>query len=74
MALTARVQPSSNWALPPTGPQRRDIARLCTQLGIRELLEERPSNRWEARGLQYRLMQARKYRRATHSRKEVTDG
>lgn len=41
--------------LPPTAGQIRDITRKCMILGIREPLEERVSNRMEARDMQYYL-------------------
>lgn len=41
--------------LPPTAGQIRDITRKCMILGIHEPLEERVSNRMEARDTQYYL-------------------
>lgn len=61
------IPPASSWTLPPTGRQCRAIARLCTYLGITEPLEDKPSNRWEARRLMYELNERRK---ATVHKKE----
>ena len=48
---------ASSWLLPPTSRQVAAITRLCMRKGIRESLEEKPSNRWEARQLLYELSQ-----------------
>ena len=50
-----RIEVGSSWNEHPTPAQIRAIARLCRILGIRELLEERPSNRHEARDTIYQL-------------------
>ncbi len=57
--MTEKIPSASSWTLPPTGRQVAAITRLCQQLGIREPLEEKPSNRWEARRLLYELRQKR---------------
>lgn len=48
---------ASSWLLPPTARQTAAITRLCMRKGVREPLEEKPSNRWEARQLLYELSQ-----------------
>ena len=53
--MVDKIHYNSSWTLPPTGKQVRAITRLCMQLGIKEPLEESPSNRWEARRLLYEL-------------------
>lgn len=61
-----KIEQGSSLNERPTPRQVRAIARLCTVLGISEPLEERPSNRWEARDLIYDLLQevkAKKYAR-----------
>ena len=55
-----KIHPSASWQAPPTPKQRRAIARLAQYLGIKEPIEETPSNRWEARRLIYELNQKRK--------------
>jgi len=50
-----KIPPSSSMNLPPTPRQIRAIAKLCQQHGITEPLEERVSNRREARDLIYGL-------------------
>jgi hypothetical protein len=50
-----KIPPGSSWNLPPTEKQTRAIAELCMRRGIRELLEETPSDRREARNLIYEL-------------------
>lgn len=45
----------SSIELPPTGRQCRRITLQCAALGIKEPLEERVSNRREARNLIYEL-------------------
>lgn len=50
-----KINPASSWNLKPTPKQVRSIAKLCSQLGITEPLEERPSNRVEARRLIFAL-------------------
>jgi len=42
---------SYSWQLPPTAKQSSAITRLAQALGIREYIEDTPSNRWEARRL-----------------------
>lgn len=59
----AKISPDSSWNLPPTDNQVRTIAQYCMWNGIREPLEERPSNRWEARDLIYRLRKEKKRKR-----------
>lgn len=49
------IPKSSSWNLPPTSTQIRAITKLCMRLHIAELLEEKPSNRYEARRLIYEL-------------------
>ena len=58
--MAEKIYPSSSWTLPPTGRQVRAIARVAQQLGITEPIEDKPSNRWEARRLLYELNQRRK--------------
>lgn len=58
--MPEKIAYTSSWTLPPTGRQVRAITRLCQQLGIKEPLEDTPSNRWEARRLIYELNQKRK--------------
>ena len=55
-----KIYPASSWQLPPTSKQCRAIARLAQYLGIKEPIEDTPSNRWEARQLIYTLNQKRK--------------
>jgi hypothetical protein len=50
-----KIPPESSLNLPPTGRQARAITKLCLYKGISEPLEERPSNRREARNLIYEL-------------------
>ncbi len=47
----SKVPPASSWMLDPTAKQLRAIARECSFAGIKEPLENKPSNRWEARRL-----------------------
>lgn len=49
------IPPESSWNLPPTDTQIRCIAKYCIYNHIWPPLEHRPSNRWEARDLIYRL-------------------
>ncbi len=58
--MTEKIPPTSSWALPPTGKQLSAIARLAAQLGIKEPIEEGPTNRWEARRLMHDLNERRK--------------
>ena len=58
--MAEKIHYASSWQLPPTGRQVRAITRLCQQLGITEPLEDKPSNRWEARQLLYELSDRRK--------------
>lgn len=44
-----------SWQLPPTAKQCLAITRLAQALGIREPIENSPSNRWEARRMLYDL-------------------
>lgn len=53
-----KVEPGSSWNLPPTSAQVRAITRMSQRLGIKEPLEDTPSNRLEARRLQYDLVNA----------------
>ena len=57
------IQPSSTLNLPPTGRQCRRIAFQCMALGIQEPLEEKVSNRWEARNLIWELREKLKNKR-----------
>ncbi|KKN54528.1 hypothetical protein LCGC14_0591200 [marine sediment metagenome] len=57
--MTEKISPASSWALPPTGRQVVAITRLAMQLGIKEPIEDKPSNRWEARRMIYDLTQQR---------------
>lgn len=41
--------------LPPTGKQILSVTKMCMALGIKDPLEERVSNRREARDLMYEL-------------------
>lgn len=50
-----RIAQESSWNDPPTDGLITRIAWYCRLLGIKELLEERPSNRLEARNLIYDL-------------------
>jgi len=50
-----KILPTSTWNLPPTEWQVGAITRLCIQKKIKEHLEHKPSNRWEARNLIYEL-------------------
>lgn len=50
-----KVKVTSSLNDDPTPAQVRAITRLCTVLGIREPLEETPSNRREARNMIYQL-------------------
>lgn len=67
-----RISQSSSWNLPPTGRQARAITRLCLQLGIREELENKPSNRQEARQLQYSLV--KKLKEGAHEANQTGNG
>lgn len=58
--MTEKIHITSSWRLPPTGGQIAAITRLCQQQGIKEELENKPSNRWEARQLLYELSKRRK--------------
>ena len=58
--MSEKIHYSSSWTLPPTGRQVRAITMLCAELGISEPLEDKPSNRWEARRLMYELRSKRK--------------
>lgn len=53
--MIEKIPKTSSWNLEPTSKQVRAITRLCIQQGIKEPLEETPSNRWEARNLIYEL-------------------
>jgi len=55
-----KYQPSSTINLPPTGRQCRRITLQCMRLGIREPLEEKVSNRREARDLSWELRNKKK--------------
>ena len=57
--MTEKIPPASSWTLPPTSRQIVAITRLAMQLGITEPIEEKPSNRWEARRMIYDLTQQR---------------
>lgn len=57
---------ASSWLLPPTARQEAAITRLCMQKGIKEPLEDRPSNRWEARQLLYELSQMKDQRKVNN--------
>jgi len=46
-----KIPKHSTWNLPPTGRQIRAIALLAQQLGYHEPVENKPSNRWEARNM-----------------------
>ena len=46
-----KIPKASSWNLPPTDKQVRAITRLAIILGYHEPVEERPSNRWEARNM-----------------------
>lgn len=65
--MAEKIHITSSWRLPPTGRQVAAITRLAMQLGIKEPIEEGPSNRWEARQLLYELNERRK---ATVHKKE----
>ena len=52
-----KILPSSTWNYKPLPRQVRAITRMAQQLGIREPIENSPSNRVEARNLIYRLRQ-----------------
>ncbi len=54
-----KIAPTSSWNLPPTARQLRATTELCMQLGIKEYLEDKPSNRLEARRLMYELRRKR---------------
>lgn len=58
--MAERIPPTSSWNLPPTARQTLAITRLCQQLGITEYLEDKPSNRREARNLIMALRERRK--------------
>jgi len=53
-----RIEPGSSWNDPPTDEQVRRITWYCKVLHIKEPLEERSSNRLEARNLIYELRAA----------------
>jgi len=61
--MTEKIHITSSWRLPPTAGQTVAITHLCQQLGIKEPLEDKPSNRWEARRLMHELRQRRRYER-----------
>ena len=72
LVMGEKIQPASSWNLPMTGRQSIAIARLAQQLGIKEAIEESPSNRWEARRLIYELNKKRKA--AVHKADQLTIG
>jgi len=53
-----KIDPGSSWNLPPTAAQIAAITRMSCILGIKESLEDTPSNRLEARRLQSDLVNA----------------
>ena len=69
--MAEKIHITSSWRLPPTGRQIVAITRLCMQLGIKEPLEDKPSNRWEARQILYDLNQRRKEKRIGRYSSEV---
>jgi len=58
------IPPGSAWNLPPTPKQVRAIARFCLYRGIKEPLEEKPKNRWEASCLIQELKESRQAARS----------
>jgi len=62
-------QQSTSWELPPTARQTAAITRLAMQLGIKEYIEDTPSNRREARQLIYDLRNKRELRQKNASKK-----
>ena len=46
-----KIPKASSWNLPPTPKQVRAITRLAQALSYHEPVENKPSNRWEARNL-----------------------
>lgn len=58
-----KIPPASSWNLPPTARQTRAIALLAQQLGYYEPVENKPSNRWEARNMIAGFREERKRRR-----------
>jgi len=58
-----KIPPESSWNLPPTARQRHQISTLAIHLGIRDPIEDTPSNRREARNLIYDLRAQRKTKR-----------
>lgn len=58
--MTEKHHIASSWTLPPTARQCIAIARLCTELGIKDNLEDKVKTRWEARHLMHELRQKRK--------------
>jgi len=49
--MTEIIKPTSSWLLPPTAKQARAIAKLAMALGYHEPVEEKVSNRREARDM-----------------------
>lgn len=58
IGASMKVDPDSSWNLPPTAAQLASITKMSRSLGIKEPLEDVPSNRLEARRLQYDLVNA----------------
>ena len=46
-----KIPKASSWSLPPTPKQVRAITRMAVILGYHEPVEDKPSNRWEARNM-----------------------
>ena len=55
-----KIVQTSSWNLPPTDSQIYRITKQCIRLGITESLEDKPSNRLEARNLINELRRRKK--------------
>lgn len=63
--MSEKIEPSSSWLLPPTPKQVRAITRLAQRLGYHEPVENKPTNRIEARNMIRGFNEELKKRRLT---------
>ncbi len=66
--MAERIEPHSSWNLPPTPKQVRTITRLAQRLGYHEPVENKPTNRIEARNMIRGFLEEEKKRRINHDR------
>ena len=64
-----KIPAYSSWNLPPTPKQVRAITRLAQQLGYHDAVENKPTNRWEARNMIMGFVEERNKRRIKHNSK-----